>query len=63
MGSIDLHYTPKHGSWLNQAEIELSLYSREGLGTRRFSDLGLLQQGTRTWNRQTDRKRMRVNWT
>ncbi len=60
---LTLHYTPKHGSWLNQAEIELSLYSRECLGTRRFSDLGLLQQETRTWNRQTDRKRTRINWT
>ena len=63
MGSIDLHYTPKHGSWLDQAEIELSLYSRKCLGTRKFSDLGLLRQETRTWNRQTDGKRMRINST
>jgi transposase len=60
---LTLHYTPKHGSWLNQAEIELSLYSRECLGTRRFPDLGLLQQETRAWNRQTNLKRTKINWT
>jgi len=57
-----IHYTPKHGSWLNQAEIELSLYSRQCLGTRRFLDLGFLQRETRAWNGQTDRKRTTINW-
>jgi transposase len=60
---LTVHYTPKHGSWLNQAEIELSLYSRECLGTRRFPDLRLLQQETKVWNHQTDRKCTRINWT
>jgi transposase len=58
-----VHYTPKHGSWLNQAEIELSLYARECLGTRRFPDLRSLQQETRAWNRQTNQKRTKINWT
>ncbi|MCX6621567.1 MAG: IS630 family transposase [Acidobacteria bacterium] len=31
-----IHYTPKHGSWLDQAEIELSLFSRQCLGSRRI---------------------------
>jgi len=57
-----IHYTPKHGSWLNQAEIELSLYSRQCLGTRRFLDLGFLQRETTAWNRQTDRKGTTINW-
>ena len=60
---LTVHYTPKHGSWLNQAEIELSLYSRECLGTRRFPDLRLLREETNIWNRQTDQKRTRINWT
>ena len=47
----------------NQAEIEPSLYARECMGTRRFSDMGLLQTETRAWNGQTDRKRTRINWT
>jgi hypothetical protein len=57
-----VHYTPKHGSWLNQAEIELSLYSRQCLGKRRIADLGTLQRETRVWNRKTDRQRTRINW-
>ena len=57
-----VHYTPKHGSWLNQAEIELSLYSRQCLGKRRIPDLGALQRETRVWNRKTNRKRTKINW-
>jgi transposase len=57
-----VHYTPKHGSWLNQAEIELSLYSRQCLGKRRIPDLSTLKRETRIWNRKTDRKRTRINW-
>src|ERR1700741_3583881 len=38
-----VHYTPTHGSWLNQAEIEISLFSRQCLGTRRFPDLKALR--------------------
>jgi transposase len=59
---LTVHYTPKHGSWLNQAEIELSLYSRQCLGKRRIPDLGALQRETRVWNRKTDRKRTKINW-
>lgn len=39
-----VHYTPKHGSWLNQAEIETSLFSRRCLGRRRIPSLAELQQ-------------------
>jgi len=57
-----VHYTPKHGSWLNQAEIELSLYSRQCLGKRRIPDLDVLQRETQVWNRSTNRKRTKINW-
>jgi len=60
---LTVHYTPKHGSWLNQAEIELNLYARQCLGTRRFPDLKTLQQETRLWNRQTNQQHTRINWT
>lgn len=59
---LSVHYTPKHGSWLNQAEIELSLYSRQCLGTRRFQDLEALRKETRAWSRATDRTRTRIAW-
>ena len=38
-----MHYSTKHGSWLNQAEIEISLFSRQSLGRRRILSLGQLQ--------------------
>ncbi len=59
---LTVHYTPKHGSWLNQAEIELSLYSRQCLGKRRIPTLGKLRQETRVWNRSANRKRTTINW-
>jgi transposase len=57
-----VHYTPKHGSWLNQAEIEISLFSRQCLGRRRIPSLGQLQRQTRAWNRKMNRDRVTINW-
>jgi len=57
-----IHYTPKHGSWLDQAEIELSLFSRQCLGSRRIPDLSTLQRETKIWNRQANRERTTINW-
>ena len=59
---LKVHYTPKHGSWLNQAEIELSLYWRQCLGTRRIPDLAKLKQETKTWNGRANQKRTKINW-
>jgi transposase len=59
---LTVHYTPKHGSWLNQAEIELSLYSRQCLGKRRIPDLDTLRRETKAWNRKANRQRTRINW-
>jgi len=57
-----VHYTPKHGSWLNQAEIEISLFSRQCLGTRRIEGLGLLQQQASAWNCRMNQRRVRIDW-
>ena len=57
-----VHYTPKHGSWLNQAEIELSMFARQCLGNRRIPDLGKLQRETKAWNRTAHHKRTKINW-
>jgi hypothetical protein len=59
---LTVHYTPKHGSWLDQAEIELSLFSRQCLGNRRIPDLSTLKRETRVRNRKTGRKRTRIHW-
>jgi hypothetical protein len=57
-----VHYTPKHGSWLNQAEIEISLFARQCLGRRRIPSLQELQQEARAWNRNINRDRVTINW-
>ena len=57
-----LHYMPSHGSWLNQAEIEIGLFSRQGLGNRRISDLETLRREAKAWNKDANRRRVRINW-
>ena len=57
-----MHHTPTHGSWLNQAEIEIGLFSRQCLGTRRIPDLETLDHKVRVWNRAMNRRRTRINW-
>ena len=57
-----VHYTPTHGSWLNQAEIEIGLLSRQCLGTRRIPDLKTLRKEVTAWNRDINRRRTRINW-
>lgn len=59
---LTVHYTPKHGSWLNQAEIELSLVARQCLGTRRSATLPALQRETRAWNTRANRARTCIRW-
>ncbi len=57
-----VHYTPKHGSWLNQAEIEISLFSRQCLGRRRIPSLGDLRREARAWGRRMNRNRVTIDW-
>jgi hypothetical protein len=58
-----VHYTPKHASWLNQAEIEISLFRRQCLGSRRIPSLPELRSQSRAWNRSINRQRLKINWT
>jgi hypothetical protein len=57
-----VHYTPEHGSWLNQVEIEIGLFSRQWLGKRRIPDLSTLSRETRARNRRMNRNRVKINW-
>lgn len=58
-----LHYTPKHASWLNQAEIEISILARQCLGSRRISSLPNLRRECAAWKRSVNRQRLKINWT
>ena len=58
---LELHYTPKHGSWLNIAEIELSRLTRQCLG-RRIDDLDLLNTELAAWQAATNDDQHQVHW-
>jgi hypothetical protein len=57
-----VHYTPTHGSWLNQAEIEIGIFSRQCLGKRRIPNLKVLRQEAKAWNRRMNRHRVTIAW-
>jgi hypothetical protein len=56
-----IHYTPKHGSWLNQAEIEESLLSGQCLGQRRIANLPALSGEVHAWERRINRNRTTID--
>lgn len=58
---FEFHYTPKHGSWLNMAEIELSVLSRQCLN-QRFGDIDTLRSHTSAWVSERNRSGASVNW-
>ena len=60
---LTVHYTPNHGSWLNQAEIEIGLLCREAFGKRRFADITELRSACRPWTIYANRKKRKINWT
>ena len=59
---LEVHYTPKHGSWLNQAEIAINMYARQCLGKSRIPDLDLLRKKTKAWNRIANQKKLKIEW-
>ena len=54
-------YTPKHGSWLNMAEIELNVLTGQCL-TRRIDDIEFVKKEVAAWQRARDNKNAKVNW-
>ena len=58
---LEIHYTPKHGSWLNIAEIELSRLTRQCLD-RRIDDLDLLNTELAAWQAATNVDQRQVDW-
>jgi hypothetical protein len=58
---LEWHYTPKHGSWLNVAEIELSVLARQCLD-RRIPDLEALRREVAAWERDRNAAAVKVDW-
>jgi len=58
---LEIHHTPKHGSWLNMAEIDLSILSRQCLN-RRIADKATLHQEVSAWQQRRDTCAGKVDW-
>jgi hypothetical protein len=61
LNKLEIHYTPKHGSWLNMAEIELSVLSRQCLD-RRIGTQQLLEHEVAAWNQARNTSGTTVDW-
>lgn len=60
---FEIHYTPVHASWLNQAEISIGMYSRQCLGKTRINDIEFLRKKTASWNRIINEKQTQIKWS
>jgi hypothetical protein len=59
---IEFHHTPKHGSWLNIAENELSSLTRQCVSGRRFGDIPELQAEVAAWSTDVNSTQRGVDW-
>ncbi len=59
---LEFHYTPKHGSWLNIAENELSSLTRQCVHGRRFGDIAILREETCAWASDVNATQRGVDW-
>jgi hypothetical protein len=58
---LDIHHTPKHGSWLNMAEIELSVLKGQCLN-RRIADMATMQSEVTAWERNRNNRTKKIDW-
>ena len=58
---LEVHYTPRHGSWLNMAEIELSVLARQCL-SERMNDKAYLREQVAAWQRRRNASGVKIDW-
>jgi len=58
---LEIHHTPKHGSWLNMAEIEFSVLSRQGL-SERVPDMASMRREVAAWVNQRNAEGGKIDW-
>ena len=61
LSKLEFHYTPKHGSWLNMVEIELSILVIQSLD-RRIPDIYTLQRQTMAWQNSRNAQKATIHW-
>lgn len=62
LNRIEWHHTPTHASWLNMAEIEISVLTKQCLG-RRIATIEDVQRQAAIWSRDRNRRKATINWT
>jgi hypothetical protein len=58
---LEIHYTPKHGSWLDMAEIELNVMTRQCL-SKRIASIGLLKNELAAWEMERNKNQEKIQW-
>lgn len=58
---LEIHYTPKHGSWLNMAEIELSALKGQCLN-RRIANMAIMQAEVAAWEKDRNNNTKKIDW-
>lgn len=58
---LEIHYTPKHGSWLDMAEIELNVMTRQCL-SRRIENIDLLRRELSAWETERNQNKAKIQW-
>ena len=58
---LEIHYTPKHGSWLNMAEIMLSILARQCLSTR-IASIEEVREKVMAWQKERNQANITINW-
>jgi hypothetical protein len=61
LARLEFHYTPKHASWLNMAEIEIGILDRQCIGGR-VADEARLRSEVLAWKQQRNQERCRIDW-
>jgi hypothetical protein len=62
LNKLEFYYTPKHGSWLNMAEIEINMMDRECLA-RRIGQSDMLESEINHWAQKRNSKKKKIKWT
>jgi len=62
LSKIEFYYTPKHGSWLNMAEIKINMMDRESLA-RRIGQADILESKITHWAQKRNSEKKKIKWT
>jgi hypothetical protein len=62
LSRLEFHYTPKHGSWLNMAEIEIGVMNGQCLN-RRIAEQQIICEEVAAWEQQRNKEESKIRWT